>query len=217
MLNIENTKHYASGSDMWRDYVETYGVVFAKNIARFYLNSQPKDSSPNEQQFCKELYHAMSLALSSTHTESSETSEKAKVMTVSELANKHKRMNPNSHYFSDRTLKWFGEKLEDMHLLDDTVNIKTSTNEIRECYVLVRLQREHPDGPMRTHAYFDVETLGNVLPNPSLLGELKTGLDFWPEDKPSVLNEIRETRTSKAPTDQKTEPDKTKKKSQPEH
>ncbi|MCL2853174.1 MAG: hypothetical protein FWE20_09110 [Defluviitaleaceae bacterium] len=145
-------------------------------------------------------------------------SEKAKIMTVSELANKHKRLNPNSHYFSDRTLKWFGEKLEDMHLLDDTVKIKTSTNEIRECYVLVRLQREHPDGSMRTQAYFDVETLSNVLPHPSLLGELKTGLDFWPKDKPSVLAKIREARTApKAPDGQKPKPDKSKKKHQPEH
>jgi len=61
------------------------------------------------------------------------------MMTMAEFVRKHNAMNPQSHYFSDKTLKWFGEKLEDMHVLDDTVKLKTKAGEICECYVLVRL------------------------------------------------------------------------------
>jgi len=58
----------------------------------------------------------------------------------------------------------------------------------------------------------------DVEPHPSLLGSLKTGLDFWPEDKPSVLDEIRESRVASKPsTEPKPELDKAKKKNQPEH
>lgn len=359
MSNTEKAEPYASGSDMWRDNVDKYGIITARVISHNYLNMQSQNPDSQEQQFCAELRHAMSLAPNSIHIKpylwnelvaelddetemynasmrafkqcaehvdeaihatvfgdgpkdchynlaldalidqhglerveivlkcaaldfyyfpftkysdptytwardfkrpdhfgnfgirtrpstlvglvdelrarepviktehplhqsknapKSVISKKAKILTVSELASKHRRKNPGSLYFSNKTLEWFGEKLEDMRLLDDTVKIKTSTNEIRECYVLVRLQRKHPDGRMRTQAYFDIETLRNVLPHPSLLSELKTGLDFWLEDKPSVLNEIREARTApKVPSGQKLETDKSKKKNQPEH
>jgi len=140
------------------------------------------------------------------------------MMTMAEFVKRYEIMNPKSHYFSERTLKWFGEKLEDMRVLDDTVKLITKAGEVCECYVLERLQNGHPDGPIRTHAYFSVKTMQDIEPHPSLLGSLKTGLDFWPKDKPSVLNEIRKAcATPKPPTEPKPKSGKTKKKNQPEH
>ena len=52
-------KPYASGADMWRDYLESYGEIEAHGICNRYLNMQVFNKDPEEIQFCKELYAAM--------------------------------------------------------------------------------------------------------------------------------------------------------------
>ena len=70
--------------------------------------------------------------------------------------------NPNSHYFDSATLKFFGERVSDMRI-NKTIEVKEDyQGEKHECYVISRLQRKHPNGPKRTLAYFDVETLEDI-------------------------------------------------------
>ena len=70
--------------------------------------------------------------------------------------------HPNGHYFDRETLKFFGERLSDMRIYK-TIEVKEDyLGKKHECYVISRLQRKHPDGPKRTLAYFDVETLENI-------------------------------------------------------
>ena len=70
--------------------------------------------------------------------------------------------NPNSHYFDSATLKFFGERLSDMRI-NKTIEVKEDyRGEKHDCYVISRLQRKHPNGPKRTLAYFDVETLEDI-------------------------------------------------------
>ena len=68
----------------------------------------------------------------------------------------------NGHYFDQGTLKFFGERLSDMRIYK-TIEVKEDyRGEKHDCYVISRLQRKHPDGPKRTLAYFDVETLEDI-------------------------------------------------------
>ena len=50
-----------------------------------------------------------------------------------------------------------------MRLLKGTTIVTDICGEKHECYVLSRLQKKHPMGPRRTYAYFDVETLDDVV------------------------------------------------------
>jgi len=70
--------------------------------------------------------------------------------------------NPTGHYFDRETLKFFGERLSDMRV-NKTIEVKEDyRGEKHDCYVISRLQRKHPNGPKRTLAYFDVETLEDI-------------------------------------------------------
>ena len=70
--------------------------------------------------------------------------------------------HPNGHYFDKDTLKFFGERLSDMRIYK-TVEVKGDYQGTKhKCYVISRLQRKHPNGPKRTLAYFDVETLEDI-------------------------------------------------------
>jgi hypothetical protein len=71
--------------------------------------------------------------------------------------------NPSGHYFDQETLKFFGERLSDMRLLKKTVKVKDIRGVEHEAYVISRLQRNHPGGPRRTRAYFDIDTLDNII------------------------------------------------------
>ena len=82
---------------------------------------------------------------------------------IYELRNAYYRKNPDGHYFDADTLKFFGERFSDMRLLKGTSHIKDICGEEHEVYVISRLQRNHPNGAQRTHAYFDVNTLDDVV------------------------------------------------------
>lgn len=79
------------------------------------------------------------------------------------LVSRYYEKNPHGHFFDRDTLKFFGESLSTMRLLKGTVKVTDICGEQHECYVLSRLQRKHPMGPRRTYAYFDVDTLDDVV------------------------------------------------------
>ena len=83
-------------------------------------------------------------------------------MTINKLINAYYEKNPDGHYFDKDTLRYFGERIADMYVLDGTVKIKDYNGEERECYIVSRLQRNYPGGARRTYAYFDVETLQDI-------------------------------------------------------
>lgn len=78
------------------------------------------------------------------------------------LVDMYKEKRPDGHFFDDKTLKFFGERLSDMRVLSNTETVEDCFGETHECYVLSKLQRKHPAGPKRTYTYFDVETLEDI-------------------------------------------------------
>ena len=66
-------------------------------------------------------------------------------------------------YFSQDTLKFFGERVSGMRIFKNTVKITDNMNEKRECYILSSLQRNYPSGAKRSYKYFDCETLKRVF------------------------------------------------------
>ena len=77
----------------------------------------------------------------------------------------------HGHYFDRETLKFFGERLSDMRIHKTIVVREDYQGKKHDCYVISRLQRNHPNGPRRTLAYFDVDTLENIKSyhNPGIL------------------------------------------------
>ena len=78
------------------------------------------------------------------------------------LVDMYKEKHPNGHFFDDKTLKFFGERLSDMRVLSNTEAVKDCLGETHECYFLSRLQIKNQAVPRRTYAYFDVETLEHI-------------------------------------------------------
>ena len=74
-------------------------------------------------------------------------------------------------YINRETLKFFRERLSDMRLRKTIVVREDYQGKKHDCYVISRLQRNHPNGPRRTLAYFDVDTLENIRSyhNPGIL------------------------------------------------
>ena len=82
---------------------------------------------------------------------------------IDDLIGAYYQKNPNGHYFDSDTLKFFGERRSDMRLLKGTVKVKDVCGEEHEAYCISRLQRKYPGGPRRTYAYFDIETLDDII------------------------------------------------------
>lgn len=74
-------------------------------------------------------------------------------ITVNQLIRMHEMYYPDSAFFRKSRLKFFGERISDMRILKNTINIDG-----QECYVLSTLQRNAPSGKERRHFYFDVKT-----------------------------------------------------------
>ena len=73
------------------------------------------------------------------------------------------RRHPQSYFFRRNTLKFFGERISDMRILQKTATI-ADYDGAHECYVLSSLQRKYPGGPRRKYHYFDVDTLEHIIP-----------------------------------------------------
>jgi hypothetical protein len=82
---------------------------------------------------------------------------------INEFIREYYRKNPRGHYFDRDTLKFFGERISDMRILKDTIKVKDVLGEEHEAYVVSRLQRKYPGGARRTYAYFDVNTLEDIV------------------------------------------------------
>ena len=74
------------------------------------------------------------------------------------------RRHPQSYFFRRNTLNFFGERISDMRILQETATI-ADYDGAHECYVLSSLQRKYPGGPRRKYHYFDVDTLEHIIPN----------------------------------------------------
>ena len=84
-------------------------------------------------------------------------------MTVYELMDKTRKTEP--HYFDHDTLKWFGERISEMRILNGTTSITDVCGTVYpKCITLSKLSRKHPGGARRTYAYFDTETWEQVFP-----------------------------------------------------
>ena len=82
------------------------------------------------------------------------------MMTVYKLREELEKQG--SYYFSDDTLKFFGERLSDMYILKKTEKIKDYNGEIHDCYVLSKLYKDYKGRKVRNHDYFDIHTLERI-------------------------------------------------------
>ncbi len=81
-------------------------------------------------------------------------------MTIYDFQHQYNKHNPTGHWFDKDTLKFFGERLSDMRVLNGFTYIDGV-----KCYVVSHLQRKHPGGPRRRYTYFDAETFRDVTMN----------------------------------------------------
>lgn len=85
-------------------------------------------------------------------------------MNVYALKSRHEDAFPRSHFFDRDTLKFFGESLSRMSVLQKTVKIKAYSGKVHDCYVLSKQSRDFFGKRIRTYAYFDTTTFEEVLP-----------------------------------------------------
>lgn len=78
------------------------------------------------------------------------------------LKRAHEASHPNSHFFDDKTLRFFGETMAAMRLLKKTVMIKDVMGEEHVCYVLSSSQKPPYGKRRRVYNYFDTKTLEQV-------------------------------------------------------
>lgn len=85
-------------------------------------------------------------------------------MTVTKLINEYQNKHPHGHFFDRDTLKFFGERISEMRVLQGIAIVEDYSGEKHKCYVLSSLQRKAPSGAKRTYHYFDTTTFDNVIP-----------------------------------------------------
>ena len=68
-----------------------------------------------------------------------------------------------SYYFSDETLRFFGERLHDMYILKHTETIKDDQGVDHECYVLSKISKDWSGKRFRNYDYFDIKTFERVM------------------------------------------------------
>ena len=83
-------------------------------------------------------------------------------MTVYEFRRIYLEKHPDSHFFDRKTLKFFGERMSDMHLRKD-VTVTDYLGNKHKCYVLSKYQRNASISPRYSIHYFDMETLDEVF------------------------------------------------------
>jgi len=83
-----------------------------------------------------------------------------------ELKNKITDIGKETHFFDPDTLKFFGERLSDMRLLKDKMEITDICGEKHTCYVVSVTRRKNAFGsckPYKYYHYFDVDTFQHVI------------------------------------------------------
>lgn len=87
-------------------------------------------------------------------------------MTIYKLINTHLNKHPDSHFFDNDTLKFFGEARSRMKVLKTTRVITDVCGEKHTCYVVSSVRTKNWQGsckPYTKHHYFDVNTLEDVI------------------------------------------------------
>lgn len=83
-----------------------------------------------------------------------------------ELKNKIETTGGEHHFFDAGTLKFFGERISDMRVLKNTVQVKDISGEMHTCYVISATRRKNYMGackPYSYHHYFDTTTYNHVI------------------------------------------------------
>lgn len=80
-------------------------------------------------------------------------------MFIKQFREKH----PGNCFFDQDTLRFFGERISEMRILEKTKQVRGYSGEEHTCYVLSTLQRNNPDGPTRHYTYFDIDTLDVIM------------------------------------------------------
>lgn len=82
-------------------------------------------------------------------------------MTIYELKRKHEQHNKGSYFFSDETLKFFGESLSRMRVLKKTCEVVDCLGEKHTCFVVSSTRTKNAFGrckPYIVYLYFDSTT-----------------------------------------------------------
>lgn len=79
------------------------------------------------------------------------------------LKQEHEKLHPGSHWFDPDTLHFFGESLGNMRVLKRTALVTDALGKVHECIVVSKYSRTKPTRPRTNYAYFDVETLEDVI------------------------------------------------------
>jgi hypothetical protein len=86
-------------------------------------------------------------------------------MTIYELKRKHEEHNRHSYFFSDETLKFFGERLSRMRVLKKTTRITDALGVEHDCIVVSSQRNKNAFGrckPYSVYLYFDSTTFEDV-------------------------------------------------------
>ena len=87
-------------------------------------------------------------------------------MTFYELKNNILSKGGETHFFDHDTLKFFGERLSDMRLLKNKVEITDICGEKHICYVISATRRKNAFGPCKAYThyhYFDENTFHHII------------------------------------------------------
>lgn len=87
-------------------------------------------------------------------------------MTIYELKRLHLTAHPNSHFFDNDTLKFFGEALSRMRVLKNTATVKDVCENKHTCYVVSATRIKDWNGlckPYTQYHYFNIDTLADVI------------------------------------------------------
>lgn len=79
-------------------------------------------------------------------------------MSPETLAYEHRTRHPKSHFFDVDTLKFFGERMSEMRVLQNTEEVNG-----HKCFVLSSVQRPMERMKYRVYHYFDTETFDEVI------------------------------------------------------
>ena len=86
-------------------------------------------------------------------------------MTIYELRREHEKHNDGSYFFSDETLKFFGESLSKMRVLKKTTRITDILGIEHNCYVVSSTRSKNAFGrckPYVKYLYFDSTTFEDI-------------------------------------------------------
>ena len=86
-------------------------------------------------------------------------------MTIYQLKNEHEKHNNGSYFFSEETLKFFGESLSRMRVLKKTTQITDALGIEHNCIIVSSTRNKNAFGrckPYSVYLYFDSTTFEDV-------------------------------------------------------